>query len=148
MKFQIEKMQKTHIDDVLDICAHSFATPWSRTSFLNELNNVFANYLVAIHNNKVIGFAGTWIILDESHITNIAVSPNFRKMGVGKKLLEALVNQGISKGVVAFTLEVRESNIAAQNLYSSHGFITEGIRKNYYEDNKENALIMWKRLNS
>ena len=145
MKFQIEKMQKSHIDDVLEISKHSFATPWSRTSFLNELNNVFANYLVAIYNNKVIGFIGTWIILDESHITNVAVHPNFRKMGVGKKLLSSLLEHSISKGANSFTLEVRESNIAAKHLYKSFGFIEEGVRKNYYEDNKENAIIMWKR---
>lgn len=145
MKFQIEKMQKSHIDDVLEISKHSFATPWSRTSFLNELNNVFANYLVAIYNNKVIGFIGTWIILDESHITNVAVHPNFRKMGVGKKLLCSLLDHSISKGATSFTLEVRESNIAAKHLYKSFGFIEEGVRKNYYEDNKENAIIMWKR---
>lgn len=145
MELKIEKMQKSHIDEVLEISKHSFATPWSKDSFINELNNLFANYLVAIYNNKVIGFIGTWIILDESHITNVAVHPNFRKMGVGKELLSSLIKHSISKGANAFTLEVRESNTAAKHLYKSFGFIEEGIRKNYYEDNKENAIIMWKR---
>jgi ribosomal-protein-alanine N-acetyltransferase len=132
------------IDEVYQITFLSFAIAWSINSFTNELNNKFARYVVAKRNGKIIGYGGMWIILDEAHITNIAVHPEFRSCGTASLILENLINICKLESAISMTLEVRNSNIPARNLYEKYGFVTEGIRKNYYEDNKEDALIMWK----
>ena len=95
--------------------------------------------------NKVIGFAGLWTIVDEGHITNIAVHPDYRGKGIGSKLVKSLIDNSKDWYINDLTLEVRYSNKIAQNLYKKYGFIEEGIRKNYYADNKEDAVIMWRR---
>ncbi|MGL5150232.1 MAG: ribosomal protein S18-alanine N-acetyltransferase [Clostridium sp.] len=145
MDLTIKLMDASHIDEVIKISEVSFPVSWSLDSFNRELTNPLAKYVVAISNNKVIGFAGIWIILDEGHITNIATLPDFRGKGVATKLLEHLLELSKSLNCVAITLEVRKSNIIAQKLYESAGFVNEGVRKGYYEDNKEDAIIMWKR---
>lgn len=145
MDTKIESMNFDDIDSVLEISKLSFPHPWSRRSFEQELENSFATYLVAKLDNQVIGYGGMWIIIDEGHITNIAVHPNYRNLGVGDKILHDMITTCNQKKVVAMTLEVRVSNLAAQKLYSKYGFVEEGIRKKYYEDNGEDALLMWKR---
>jgi len=102
-------------------------------------------YMVAVKDGLVVGFAGMWIILDEAHITNIAVHPEYRGFGIGTMLMESLISICKIENVIGITLEVRVSNQRAINLYKKFGFVEEGIRKAYYEDNKEDALIMWKR---
>lgn len=145
MDTKIEAMDIDDIDSVLKISELSFPHPWSRRSFEQELENNFATYLVAKLDNQVIGYGGMWIIIDEGHITNIAVHPDYRNLGVGDKILYEMISKCNEKKVVAMTLEVRVSNSVAQKLYSKYGFVEEGIRKNYYEDNGEDALLMWKR---
>lgn len=145
-KFTITMMDQNDIDEVLDISSKSFHIPWSRNSYENELTNPNARYFIAKYDNKVIGFAGTWIILDESHITNIAVDPEFRNMKAASRLLEELISYCRNQGCTAFTLEVRKNNEPAKNLYLNNGFKLEGVRKGYYQDNKEDALIMWLRI--
>lgn len=145
MNVAVNLMDENDIDGVLDVSSLSFSLPWSKESYIQELNNPLAHYFIAKVDSKVIGFVGTWIILDESHITNIAVHPNYRKQGVASKLLEALLKYCKSKGCIAYTLEVRASNKNAQELYLKHGFKKDGIRKGYYEDNKEDAILMWLR---
>ncbi|WP_160678555.1 ribosomal protein S18-alanine N-acetyltransferase [Clostridium sp. C8-1-8] len=145
MEIKIEPMELDSIEKVLEISELSFPIPWSRKSFEQELSNVFANYFVAKSNAEVIGYGGMWIIIDEGHITNIAVHPKYRNQGVGDKILSKMIATCNEKKVIAMTLEVRLSNLAAQKLYSKYGFISEGIRKKYYEDNGEDAIIMWKR---
>ena len=147
MSVTISFMQEEDIDGILNVSSLSFSIPWSKTSYIQELSNPIAKYLVAKVDNNIIGFAGTWIILDEAHITNIAVHPNYRKQGIASKLLEELINYCKNKNCTASTLEVRSSNIAAQNLYKKYGFSEAGIRKSYYEDNKEDAILMWLREN-
>lgn len=137
--------EEKYIDSILSIEKLSFTDPWSRDSMEKELNNNFARYVVVKLEDKVIGYGGMWIILDEGHITNIAVAPEYRCIGAGKLILKSLINICKKEKVISLTLEVRASNTIAQSLYSKFGFITEGIRKNYYADNNENALIMWKR---
>lgn len=123
-----------------------FDDPWSQESFLRELTvNNRAFYLVAEINNKIVGYAGFWLIVDEGHITNVAVDPEFRKKGIGKAIVKSLTDFGRSEGITSFTLEVRAGNIAAQNLYKSFGFLEAGVRPKYYENNGEDALIMWLR---
>jgi ribosomal-protein-alanine N-acetyltransferase len=134
------------LEGVITIENFSFATPWSRNSFLNELlENERAVYLVAKDEfDRLVGYIGMWIIFDEGHITNLAVHPNFRRRGAGNLLLKGLTEYGQRKGVKYLTLEVRRSNETAQNLYYKHGFVHMGVRRKYYLDNNEDALIMWK----
>lgn len=131
---------------VLEIENASFSTPWSRDSFLHELlENERAVYLVAKDaQGQVAGYVGMWVIFDEGHITNVAVHPRFRKRGIGSLLLTRLVEICRERDVKFLTLEVRRSNVAAQKLYQKQGFVHMGVRRRYYLDNNEDALIMWK----
>ena len=139
----IRRMTLADVDQVVAIEAATFAMPWSKESFQQELTrNVAARYLVAELDGKVIGYAGAWVILDESHITNIAISEAYRGYGYGRKLTEALMQYLSNLGAAYATLEVRRSNERAQNLYKSLGYVGVGWRKRYYEDNREDALLM------
>lgn len=139
----IRRMTLDDLDAVAAIEAATFPTPWSRDSFRQELErNVAARYLVAEMEGQVIGYAGAWIILDESHITNIAIEESRRGLGYGRVLTTALMQYLSNLGAAYATLEVRRSNLRAQNLYKSLGFVELGVRKRYYEDNREDALIM------
>ncbi|NEZ74393.1 ribosomal-protein-alanine N-acetyltransferase [Clostridium botulinum] len=135
-----------HIDGVMEIDNLSFSVPWSRNSYETELKNKFAKYIVVLNEetNKVLGFAGMWLIIDECHITNIAVHPNYRGLGIGNILMNEIIDICKEHNLTGITLEVRESNTAAKNLYYKYGFKDSGIRKDYYADNNENALLMWK----
>jgi len=143
-KIEIVPFNENYINDIFKISTMSFTTSWSYESIKKELNNKFAKYVVAKINNIVIGFGGVWLILDEGHITNIAVHPEYRGIGAGDMIVEALIELCKLEGIKSMTLEVRVSNIIAQNLYKKHGFIEAGIRKNYYSDTKEDGIIMWK----
>lgn len=142
---EIFPMEDRYIEGVLNISMLSFPVSWSKTSMEEELDNKFARYVVAVMDNIVVGFGGMWIIIDEAHITNIAVHPEYRTLGIGSMLLEALIDICRLEDCSSMTLEVRKSNFKAQGLYSKYGFLQEGLRKGYYEDNKEDAIIMWKR---
>lgn len=142
---EIVPIEEKYIEGILNISLLSFPISWSRESVEKELDNKFARYVVAVMNNIVVGFGGMWIIVDEGHITNIAVHPEYRQLGIGSMILEALIDICRLEGCLAMTLEVRRSNFKAQNLYTKYGFLQEGLRKGYYEDNKEDAIIMWKR---
>jgi len=144
---QILPLKGEYLDGVLAIEKVSFPTPWSRSSYLNEIyNNNFAYYYVALAGQKVIGYAGLWIIVEEAHITNIAVHPDYRGRCLGKTLLKVLMEEAAYLGADRITLEVRASNWIAQRLYERMGFVCAGIRKGYYSDNQEDAYIMWKHL--
>jgi len=139
----IRRMRGEDLDAVAAIEKATFARPWSRESFRQELErNVAARYLVAEKAGQVIGYAGAWIILDESHITNIAVTEAERGHGTGRKITAALLQYLSNLGACYATLEVRVSNLRAQGLYKSLGFVSVGKRKRYYEDNDEDALLM------
>lgn len=147
-KIQIRNMEKQDIDGVLIIEHSSFATPWSRQAFINELEyNRFANYLVMEYNDEIIGYCGLWVIIDEAHITNIAIKPEYRGKKLGELLLKHSLQVARQLGGLKLSLEVRLSNCTAQNLYKKFGFQPGGIRKNYYIDNQEDALVMWVMLN-
>ncbi|PAE22795.1 MULTISPECIES: ribosomal protein S18-alanine N-acetyltransferase [Bacillaceae] len=140
-------MNEEDIDDVLEIEHKSFATPWSREAFFNELtHNQFALYVVLEEENKVIGYCGAWIVVDEAHITNVALLPEYRGRKLGEALMRQLMEVASEKGVITMTLEVRVSNFTAQSLYRKLGFQNGAIRKNYYTDNQEDALVMWVNL--
>ncbi len=144
---KIVKADKEHIDDIVEVENLSFRIPWSRQSLTDEfLHNENAVYFCAVLNGKAVGYAGMWQVCDEGHITNIAVHPEFRRGGIGSALMEALIAESEKRGLVALTLEVRKSNLGARSMYEKYGFEDGGIRKAYYADNNEDAIIMWKRL--
>jgi ribosomal-protein-alanine N-acetyltransferase len=140
-------MREEDIDQVLEIEHASFTTPWSSEAFYNELNmNKFAIYIVMEINQKVVGYCGVWIVIDEAHITNIAILPEYRGRKLGEALMEKLFEVAKAMGAKTMTLEVRVTNYVAQSLYRKFGFQKGGLRKNYYTDNQEDALVMWVRL--
>jgi ribosomal-protein-alanine N-acetyltransferase len=140
-----EEMREEHIDQIEAIEKDSFPTPWSRSAFTGELlQNDFAHYIVVLHENAVVGYGGMWLILDEAHITNVAVRADCRGQGIGKALMLEIIRQAVMRGVNSMTLEVRPSNDAARQLYHDLGFKDRGVRKRYYSDNNEDAIIMWK----
>jgi len=143
--FRIEKMTLQDLDRVLEIEAQSYKTPWSRRAFTSEITeNTYAHYYVARSGGKIVGYVGMWVILDEAHITNIAVDPAYRRKGIGQKMLEAMFEKAKGFGASRMTLEVRVSNTGAQALYKKLGFQDRGLRKGYYTDTNEDAIIMWK----
>ncbi|HEY8486587.1 MAG TPA: ribosomal protein S18-alanine N-acetyltransferase, partial [Limnochordales bacterium] len=143
----IDPMRVRDLNDVMAIERLSFTSPWSRTAFLSELlENDRAHYLVARVHGRTVGYVGIWIVADEGHITNVAVHPDYRSRGVGRRLLHAITELAIRKGARRLTLEVRRSNLRAQSLYQSLGFQSVGVRRGYYRDNNEDAIIMWRDL--
>jgi len=142
-KVHIRRMLVSDVDAVHQIEIDTFTIPWSRDSFLNEMTiNRCSRYLVVMVNECIIGYAGMWIVLDEAHITNIAISKPSRTKGYGRMLTCALLQYAANLYATHATLEVRKSNFTAINLYTSLGFINVGVRKRYYEDNGEDALLM------
>jgi ribosomal-protein-alanine N-acetyltransferase len=140
---QLKTLDKSHIDGIMEIENESFAIPWSRASVEKELNNKLAIYLVATEGDKVIGYGGMWHVVTEGYITNIAVHKDYRRQGVGDAIVKGLIKIADDKEMIGVTLEVRVSNKAAIELYRRNGFVFSGVRKEYYEDNKEDAFIMW-----
>lgn len=144
---ELQNMSFEDIDQVCEIENRSFTTPWSRESFESELSqNNLARYIVAKVNGKVAAYGGMWIILDEAHITNIAVHPDYRGQKIGEKLVRAMLQTAADNKADRITLEVRASNDAARKLYKKLDFKDSGIRKGYYADSGEDAIIMWKEL--
>lgn len=144
-KVVIRSMTAFDIPDVLKIERLSFATPWTKEAFENEIQrNLCARYIVAVKEGSPIGYAGMWLIIDECHITNVAVHPDYRGMHVGDALMKYITNMGLAKGIKTMTLEVRKTNLIAQNLYIKYGFEPVSIRRGYYGDNGEDAIIMVK----
>ena len=141
---KIEKMTKEHLESVYIIETECFSHPWSKQSLENELNNDTSLFWVATENNDVIGYIGMSVVIDEGYIFNVAVSETYRKKGVGSALINEIVTYGKKNNLCFITLEVRESNINAQSLYSKFGFIKVGERKNYYSEPKENAILLTK----
>lgn len=144
-KPQVTEMRLADLDQVVEIEKLCYQTPWSRQAFVSELvTNEYAHYIVCRLSGKIVGYAGMWVILDEAHVTNIAVHPDYRGRGLGRLLLKELIERAKCRGATKMTLEVRKSNTVAQNLYYSFGFEARGIRKGYYSDTNEDAIIMWK----
>lgn len=142
----IRPMESKDLDGIVEVEQKCFSIPWSRLMFEDELYNPNAHYLVAEVSGKIVGYIGFWKIIDEGHITNIAVHPDFRGLGYGRELISAMMQKAKEMDLKAITLEVRISNESAISLYESFGFVSSGIRKKYYSDNNEDALIMWLKL--
>ncbi|WP_334109960.1 ribosomal protein S18-alanine N-acetyltransferase [Thermodesulfitimonas autotrophica] len=144
MRVKVVPMEPEHLDAVMAIENVSFPIPWRREAFLFEiLLNETADYVVALYRDQVVGYGGMWLVLDEAHITNIAVHPDCRGRGIGRRILQELIKRAALRGATKMTLEVRPSNLIARKLYRDLGFEEKGVRKRYYQDNHEDAIIMW-----
>lgn len=141
----VRKMTLDDIPAVSEIERQSFSVPWSERAFEESLGYSHAIFLVAIHQEKIVGYCGMYQVFQEGDITNVAVMPGYRKQGVGKRLMEGMIQAALERNIQDLTLEVRESNEVAKRLYTGFGFESVGIRKNFYEKPTENAVIMWKR---
>ena len=143
-RLEIEQMRADHIPVVLDIESVSFSTSWPANAFTNEIGeNKLAHYYVGRIDGKIVAYGGIWVILEDSHITTIAVHPDQRGRGLGEQMLVHLLDEAMSRGASWITLEVRESNEVAQRLYRKYGFTNVSVRRAYYSDNNENAVVMW-----
>jgi [ribosomal protein S18]-alanine N-acetyltransferase len=140
----IEDMTPDDIPAVQLVENASFPVPWPANAFRHELTqNKNAHYIVAREGYRIVGYAGLWIALDEAHITTFAVLPEFRRRRIGERMLVRLFDMATDLRAEWLTLEVRASNFPAQRLYEKYGFHAAGIRRRYYSDNNEDAIIMW-----
>jgi len=143
----IRPMTMEDIPIIVAIEEVSFPIPWTAESFISELkDNYLARYYCLELDGKVIGYMGLWIVMGEAHITNVAIWPGCRGEGWGEYLIRRVMHSMFSAGVMRLTLEVRVSNTNAQQLYTKLGFKPAGVRKKYYSDNQEDAIIMWASL--
>ena len=139
----IRKMQPEDLAEVCKIEKDNFSLPWSEKSFWESMEREDTVFLVALEDEKVVGYIGCYCIAGAGEITNVAVKASHRRKGIGGKLLQKLYEEGAALDTQEYFLEVRESNEAAIGLYLRQGFVKEGIRKNFYEKPVENAVIMW-----
>jgi len=144
-RMTIERMTGADIRAVMRIEALSFTTSWPQSAFASELNdNKLAYYFVGrVPGGDIVAYGGIWVIVDDSHITTIAVHPDWRGKKYGEEMLVHLLHEATDRGASWITLEARESNEVAQNLYRKYGFTTVSTRRAYYSDNGENAVVMW-----
>lgn len=144
-KISLQYLNIDQLDKVLEIENLCFAAPWSKESFVYDLTeNDKAIYVSAMINSRLVGYCGLWIICDEAHIMNIAVHPEYRRIGIGSRIIQKIINIAFEKKLKSMTLEVNINNCAAINMYKRFGFEQSGIRKGYYEETNEDAIIMWK----
>ena len=139
----IRKMIADDSEEVAALESKIFSMPWKRDDFWRMAENKNAAYIVGVLDDKIIAYAGAWLAFSDAEVMNIAVDENFRGQGFGKKIFAALIKICIERGATAITLEVRASNISAIKLYESFGLKSVGVRKNYYDNPTEDALIMW-----
>ncbi len=136
-------MTPADADDVAAVEKASFDVPWTREMFWREVQNELTYYLLALDDENVVGYAGTWILSDEAQIMNFAILPSYRGKKIGRMMMARLIDDVKKRGAEKMTLEVRPSNKAAISLYTSFGFKDCGRRPHYYCDNGEDAIIMW-----
>ncbi len=141
----IRPMEKADLDSVIEIEQSAYGNHhWPKDSFLSELSNDLAKYYSVFNKQReLVGYCGCWHILEEAHITNIAVSPKYQRKHIGEALLKTIIDECYKEMVKFLTLEVRVGNSPAIGLYEKYGFKSLGTRKGYYQDNNEDALIMW-----
>lgn len=139
---QLRSMKEADVPQVTAIDREAFPTLWPPANYEREMKNGLAHYLVAGDEEHIIGFAGLWLLVDEAHITNIAVREKHRRQGIGETLLIAIIELAAKLEASNITLEVRASNTEAQKLYAKYGFVKAGLRRGYYTDNREDAVLM------
>lgn len=143
---QIRPMTMEDCNQVAEIEAASFSVPWSLRAFADTVTKENFRYFVAEEAGEILGYCGFLYVLDEAEIPNVCVKATARKQGVGRQMMTALINEAEALGIAVLFLEVRESNMAARRLYESLGFVENGIRKNFYEQPTEHAVLMSKTL--
>lgn len=143
MVVEMRPLDDDLLEPVLEIERASNPSPWSERSFRAEIGSSEGEFLVLTVDRRPIGFGGYWAVVDEAHITNLAVEPSSRRQGWGKRIMEELLRRASGRGLVCSTLEVRASNHPAVRLYESLGYQTVARRRRYYPDNGEDALVMW-----
>jgi len=137
-------MRRRHVAEVVAIEEQIFPRPWSAALYLSELATPATRaYLVALVDDAVVGYTGAILVAGEAHVTTVGVAPSWQRRGVGIRLLHRLVTEVRERGAQALTLEVRVSNLGAQELYREFGFVPAGIRRNYYPEVNEDGLVMW-----
>jgi ribosomal-protein-alanine N-acetyltransferase len=140
----LSRMRLEDIEHVSRLERRCYALPWSSSAYVTEVGNPSAYYIVAkLSDATLVGYAGMWVIMDEAHLTTVAVDPTVRGKRIGERMLVDMLDYGIRHGAKRATLEVREHNVPAHQLYLKYGFRDVAIRRNYYSDNGENAIIMW-----
>ncbi len=140
---RFEKLSEAHIKPILEIERASNGAPWSERSFRNEIEHRDGAFVVALLSGQVVGFGAAWMVIDEAHITNVAVAPEHRRHGIGRRMMIHLLQASKQRGMTCSTLEVRAGNEAAIRLYEQLGYEVAARRKGYYPDNKEDAVVMW-----
>lgn len=143
MEATIHNLSVEDLDEIMEIEHLSFATPWSRLAFIHEIEFENSIFKVIKLDGRLAGYGGFWHFLDEAHISNVAIHPEYRRRGLGRKLLAHLLQVAVARGATKAMLEVRPSNEAARKLYGSFGFEAVAIKRNYYGDEGEDALLMW-----
>jgi ribosomal-protein-alanine N-acetyltransferase len=139
----IRPMERRDVARVHEIECACFRSPWSKLALLGELRNDVALYLVMEVNGAICGYGGMWVLFEEAHVTNVAIMPEYRGQGRGRRLMRAMMRHAIKRGAEKMTLEVRESNEIAQRLYASLDFEQNGFRPRYYSDTGEGAKLLW-----
>ena len=140
---ELTRMRRRHLRNILKIEARVYPRPWSGSLFLSELaQKATRSYIVAKHEGEVVGYAGMMFTGPEAHVTNIAVDPDYHSLKVGSRLLLKLCNEAIARGADTISLEVRVSNVVAQSMYEKFGFSGVGVRRGYYIETNEDALVM------
>jgi ribosomal-protein-alanine N-acetyltransferase len=143
-RMSIVPMSTSDVAAVTRIERASFSTVWPSDAFFNELNtNKLAHYFVGRIDDRIVAYGGIWVILEDSHVTTLAVDPAYRGKRLGEIMLLRLIDEALERGAAWMTLEVRESNAVAQRLYRKYGFTTVTMRRGYYSDDNESALVMW-----
>jgi [ribosomal protein S18]-alanine N-acetyltransferase len=143
-EIEITRMRRRHLRGVMAIERQVYPRPWSPSLFVSEMTSGRSRaYLVALDGRAVVGYAGLISYGDEAHVTTIAVDPEYQRLKIGTRLLYELVLQAIEMGARALSLEVRVTNWGAQRLYGRFGFRPVGVRRNYYQETNEDALVMW-----
>ena len=139
----IRPMVRADVNRVHEIECTCFRSPWSKLALAGELRNEVAHYLVMEADGVICGYGGMWLLFEEAHVTNVAIMPEYRGQGRGKRLMLAMMRYAYKRGAEKMTLEVREGNTVAQHLYATLDFQQNGFRKGYYSDTGEGALILW-----
>lgn len=137
-------MRHKDIDDICALECEAFTIPWQKSAFEDEMQNDLAYYTVCELDGKIIAYGGMWLVLDEAHVTNIAVKKEYQNMGIGASLMDKMFASAKARGAKYMYLEVRKSNNTAYELYKKKGFMVHGVRKEYYPDNLEDAIVMLK----
>ncbi len=141
---RLEPLAEHHLPAILEIERVVNGSPWSEKSFRNEIDHRHGIFLVALEAGEVVGYGGVWLVIDEAHVTNIAIAPDRQRRGIGRRLMTELLEAAYKAGMRCATLEVRAGNDPALRLYESLGFERTAVRRGYYPDNKEDAVVMWR----